>query len=335
MEKKRTKIGILSDAINVNVQTYFREKDIQMCNITQDLSNYDVIIPNTSIKQQRILAEKYPHKCLAPTSLMSSILDNKERCYDFVSKYVKMDGVELIPTYTLADDDFVDTFLVKASDAWSSEQQKKIYGNVHSIIKQNPGCQVQTIMDTKFIFAMNAVCKKGKILSHVCFKIFGNIHAWSYIVGFMATLVRDDDDYQMEILQCTKSIVKHANYSGFIEIEFLVAADSKCYFMEVNPRISGVYRMCNHDVNPYLEILMNTYIDTLEKKQPPRRRMNHRVDVYYPSVLQHQVSIRSIVHNMVARFHAHFPHIPQFSHPDKACGEMFNNVEKEVLKTNY
>jgi hypothetical protein len=57
-----------------------------MCNITQDLSDYDVIIPNSSIEQQSILVEKYPNKCLAPTRIISSILDNKETCYDFVSK---------------------------------------------------------------------------------------------------------------------------------------------------------------------------------------------------------------------------------------------------------
>ena len=58
------------------------------------------------------------------------------------------------------------------------------------------------------------------------------------------------------------------NYSGFIELEFLIDKHNKIYLIECNPRISGTIRcMLNKYDIPYVYNLVNPYINLFSRQK--------------------------------------------------------------------
>ena len=70
-----------------------------------------------------------------------------------------------------------------------------------------------------------------------------------------------------------KDLIKRTNYSGIMEIEYLIN-NNEIYFIEINPRISGMVRSDYYIIdgkqinqNQYIDRILIPYIDAVKNKK--------------------------------------------------------------------
>ncbi len=211
---------------------------------------------------------QYREKFLISSRSTYQLLDDKIKFYEFIKHYdlLKGTGIKLIPTYdSLREPDRYGSFIIKEKNGAGSGSNNIKNEYLHKLIKKySDECQIQDLIDIKYIYSINCFCANGKLLSSINFIIDGFIKQSFYDNNNIMYV----HDVGKKFKTAIKNIVKKINYNGFIEIEFIVSTDHKIYLMECNPRVSS-NMLCvedNGDV-PFNENLFYPYIDYIRDKK--------------------------------------------------------------------
>lgn len=249
-----------------------------------ELDKADVIIP-IGIESQEELIEigKYSHKlllCNGPK--IYNVLDDKIKFYNYIVKndLLANTDVELIKTYGRGynGENIHGKFYIKDKDSAGSYDNKIRKGYIYDLIKKYRRHQIQEVIDVKKIHGINCLCVNGKIISSLNFITPKSISSNFYYKDNKQMLEPMVEPF---ITVCS-NIVKQTNYTGLIEIEFILSASGNIYLLECNPRLSGNVKCVmkhgshgeshngghnDHFDSPYMKNLIKPYVNIINDKR--------------------------------------------------------------------
>lgn len=249
----------------------------------------DVIIP-ISIKCQKELNKyrEFKHKILTASDEVYDTLDDKINFYKFINKYNLLEGlnIKLINTYGNDYDgpNIHGKFIVKHRNGIGSAKNKVAKGKIKKIIRMFPNYQIQDLLNVNHINCVSCLCKNGSIISSLNFIVPEFISNKLYKKSHELLLKRPDSDF----LELVTRIIEITNYSGLIELEFLVDNDGRTYLIECNPRLSGTVRcISNKNDVPYVSNLINPYVNLFSRKQFDTRHYIDNSQLKYNGNFKH------------------------------------------------
>lgn len=234
------------------------------------LEKANIIIPFGIDSQNDLVnIKKYSDKLLlCNNSEIYDILDDKVMFYHFIKKYELLENtnISLIKTYTKKHkgENIYGEFYIKRKNGAGSYRNKIRKGFIFDLIKKYKRHQIQDVIDIKGVHGVNCLCLNGELISALDFTTPKSIEYNYYTVDNKEFLTPMIDSFTA----VCKSIIKKANYSGLIEIEFIESADGKRYLMECNPRLSGNLKciLKNGEV-PFIENIIKPYVNILKEKK--------------------------------------------------------------------
>ncbi len=236
-------------------------KDIEVSILPMYFTNYDKIKSYDAVIPIDIPSQQYYNSLsISPfymeNTLIYSMLDNKQECYNFVKKYRQINH---IPTLTAYDKlkiyEFVqmypsDKYIIKNKTGYaayfqSTISKKNLLKKNNSILKKNI---IQPLFDNFKLYSLDALCKNGTILVDL-FTIVGKegVKYTDFIFSSIKTSIVNNPKLYYPIIDFCNSLVYDTKYSGLIEFEFIIDANQNIYFLEINPRICG--HLSQKDIN--------------------------------------------------------------------------------------
>lgn len=253
-----------------------------------------VIIP-VGINAQINLSDypEYKDKFLISPEKIYDILDDKILFYKYVEKYRLLDGtgIRLIPTYTNTDvPDRYGKFIIKKTSGAGSSSNHIKHNYLHKLVqKYGDTHQIQDVIDIKYVYSVNCLCARGKLLTSINFIIDGYIEH-SFYEKNMRMHVRD---VKFKIKTVIQNIAQEFRYSGLIEVEFIVSKDNKIYLMECNPRVSSnMLCMENDESVPFNETLLYPYISYIHGSPIRPKPYKHKTSILYHGAHTEKYHIR-------------------------------------------
>jgi predicted ATP-grasp superfamily ATP-dependent carboligase len=233
----------------------------------------DVIIPLGIDAQCKLNKYKeYKDKFLTCSNYIYDMLDNKNEFYRFIkkNKILKYSDVKLIPTYDKysKERNRYGKFIVKEYGGAGSSSNKIIEDWLHTIIDDySDKCQIQDVLDIKYVYSINCLAYNGKLISSLNYIIKGFIKESFYNENRKVQVQHVPYKFKKVI----KDILKKSHYNGILEIEFIVTKNDVAYLMECNPRVSSNMKCIDDNYNdntivPYTEYIFNPYIDIICNK---------------------------------------------------------------------
>jgi hypothetical protein len=232
-------------------------KDINRLNIKND-----IIIPDYVNTQYEVFKHLYKND-------IYKMLDDKVEFYEFIKNNLTLVwGLHLINTYDkyYNGPDIKKHFIVKNKNSHHGQGNEIINDSLYDLIeKYDEKYQIQDYLYTKCVDAVNLSCLNGLILG-----------AYSYKTFYPSHLVKETNYIENAYIKdFLKSIVKHLNYNGFIEFEFLIDYTDTIYIMECNPRISG----CANSYY-YFKSVTLPYVNALHTKQIKEINLYEKKDFF-------------------------------------------------------
>ena len=254
--------SVFGIAIYNNLLNKYDKKDIKIVfNLNFKISKNDKIIPIGIKEQYNLYKNLY-------TENIYEMLDDKKKFYGYLnSNNYLLKNIKLIPSY----DEFYKgknnnkKYIIKHKNGKGSSQNKIIEGHIYDIIeKYNKDYQIQDIITIKYVYGVNTVCESGTINGISTYSIKGELNKDMYVTGFnekITNYIKYD-----KINYFVTNIIKILNYTGFIELEFLIDNNKNIYIMECNPRISGDVNFSSNYYNNLIYPYLNKNIILNNKK---------------------------------------------------------------------
>lgn len=243
---------------------------------------YDVIIP-VGIRNTRS-STKYSNSLFSDSKLIK-YLDDKVR----VNNYINSEIIPFIPTLNLKHASELDIkkfveenntfsrFLYKPRNMQGGYGQKIHNKDKIKLNDKNKKKGIlQPYFETVIIYATELVACNGNIISLIHteeFKSHINPNNKTDLDTYVYPVLDESNVFYSRMDEFAKDLIRRHNYSGIMEIEYLIN-DNNIYFIEINPRISGMVRSDYYIINgiqtnknQYIDRILIPYIDAVKNKK--------------------------------------------------------------------
>tara|TARA_Y100000389_G_C17438018_1_gene506751 strand:+ start:451 stop:1710 length:1260 start_codon:yes stop_codon:yes gene_type:complete len=256
--QKKYKILILYYNPVFILDLYGRLKTYDNCNVyidhitvfnSMESKKYDAIVPSDFESQEFINNNNI--NCFKCGENIYELLDNKRKINKIFRK-TPLKNIKLIPTLEKLNKNSINKFIKKyPSNDYIIKHSKGYAGAWQEIFNKNNinNIDIDTYKDyilqpklTNFkLYSFDAVCQNGEIIDFIVIN-YKNFSNFEYNLLNIKSLVESEilrtGKLYDKIISDSKKIINYTNYSGIIDIEYIVK-ENGMYLLEINPRISG------------------------------------------------------------------------------------------------
>jgi predicted ATP-grasp superfamily ATP-dependent carboligase len=224
------------------------------------------------------------------------MLDDKINLYKYLDENKDLlNDIKLIQTYNISYNgkDMFKKFIIKNRNGIGSRNNIIKEDSIYKLIKEyGKDNQIQDIIETKYIFAIRCLCKNGEIYATHTGQVEKGLTSQDYFNGYeikYTTYIKNP-----KLKNFTELLINRLNYTGFIEIEFIIDNLDNIYIMEINPRIvASVFtnEYFNHMILPYIEKYKNPkYIHNVKEEgishmpKQPVETINNIINLFFHDI---------------------------------------------------
>lgn len=210
-------------------------------------NNYICIIP-TDVPSMEFYNNLDNSKFTCTNKKIYKILDNKDICTKLVKKYKSIKHIPTLYKFTPKSiTRFVNSYpyqkyILKLNNGKGSFEQIIIvrYKIQNINFKTYSDYILQPYISDYYIYSFDAIVKNGYIISELFSKITkkNGVKFTDFFLAINCEVLNTNHINYPFIKQFSKNLLRDTQYSGFIEIEFLVK-ENNIYFLEINPRMCG------------------------------------------------------------------------------------------------